>query len=149
MLSVICKELNNWFEKERYIGTFTIENNEITGTYSLQENQYFRIVGSVFNDGVYQYNDELLLTNETFDGAIWAMAIPQEVIALAADIKDWCGKYQSVDSAAMSPFNSESFGGYSYSKGSGGSSSGNIDLSGTWQGAFADRLNGWRKICPY
>ena len=149
MLTELCKEINNWFEKERYIGTFTIENNEITGTYSLQENQYFRIVGSVFNDGVYKYDDSLSLTNETFDGAIWAMAVPREVIALAADIEAWADKYQSIDSAAMSPFNSESFGGYSYSKSSGGSSSGNTDLSGTWQGAFADKLNRWRKICPY
>jgi len=107
----------------------------------LQDGQYFRIVGSVFNDGVYQY-PATGLTDETFDGAIWAMAIPSEVIALASDIEAWKEKYQSIDSPAMSPYNSESFGGYSYSKSSGGSD----DLSGTWQGAFADRLNHWRKI---
>ena len=146
MLTVLCKEINNWFECAKFFDDFTIENNVITGNYSLQENQYFRIVGSVFNDGVYKYDDELVLVDETFKGAIWAMAVPQEVIALAADIKAWSDKYQSLDSAAMSPFNSESFGGYSYSKSSGGSSSGNVDLSGTWQGAFADRLNHWRKI---
>lgn len=146
MLTELCKEINNWFEYAKFFGTFTIENNVITGSYSLQENQYFRIVGSVFNDGVYKFDDDLELEDETFNGAIWAMAVPQEVIALAGDIKEWSDKYQSVDSAAMSPFNSESFGGYSYSKSSGASSSGNVDLSGTWQGAFADRLNHWRKI---
>lgn len=146
MLTELCKEINNWFEKKMYIGQFTIEDSVITGNYSLQENQYFRIVGSVFNDGVYQFNDDLELIDETFKGGIWAMAVPKEVIALAADIKDWTDKYQTVDSVAMSPFNSESFGGYSYSKSSGGSTSGNVDLSGTWQGAFADRLNHWRKI---
>lgn len=145
MLTELCKEINNWFEYAKFFGTFTIENNVITGTYSLQENQYFRIVGSVFNDGVYQFGDADL-EDETFTGAIWAMAVPKEVIALADDIKEWTDKYQSIDSVAMSPFNSESFGGYSYSKSSGGSSSGNVDLSGTWQGAFADRLNHWRKI---
>ena len=145
MLTELCKEINNWFEYAKFFGTFTIENNVITGSYSLQENQYFRIVGSVFNDGVYQFGDADL-ENETFTGAIWAMAVPKEVIALADDIKAWSDKYQSIDSVAMSPFNSESFGGYSYSKSSGGSSSGNVDLSGTWQGAFADRLNHWRKI---
>ena len=145
MLTELCKEINNWFEYAKFFGTFTIENNVITGNYSLQENQYFRIVGSVFNDGVYQFGDADL-EDETFTGAIWAMAVPKEVIALASDIKDWSDKYLGVDSAAMSPFNSESFGGYSYSKSSGGSSSGNVDLSGTWQGAFADRLNHWRKI---
>ena len=146
MLTVLCKEINNWFEYVKFIGEFTIENNEITGPYSLQDNQYFRIVGSVFNDGVYKYDDKIKLEDETFRGAIWAMAVPKEVIALAADIKNWTDKYQTVDSAAMSPFNSESFGGYSYSKSSGGSTSGKVDLSGTWQGAFADRLNHWRKI---
>lgn len=145
MLTELCKEINNWFEYAKFFGTFTIENNVITGSYSLQENQYFRIVGSVFNDGVYQFGDADL-EDETFTGAIWAMAVPKDVIALAADIKDWSDKYLGVDSAAMSPFNSESFGGYSYSKSSGGSSSGNVDLSGTWQGVFADRLNHWRKI---
>ena len=146
MLTELCKEIKNWFEYAKFFGTFTIENNVITGSYSLQENQYFRIVGSVFNDGVYKYDENLTLIDETFKGAIWAMAVPSEVIALANDIKEWSDKYLSIDSVAMSPFNSESFGGYSYSKSSGGSSSGNVDLSGTWQGAFADRLNHWRKI---
>lgn len=146
MLTELCKEINNWFEYAKFFGTFTIEDNVITGNYSLQDGQYFRIVGSVFNDGVYKFGDELDLADETFTGAIWAMAVPKEVIALADDIKDWSDKYLGVDSAAMSPFNSESFGGYSYSKSGGSSSSGNVDLSGTWQGAFADRLNHWRKI---
>lgn len=145
MLTELCKELNNWFDQRRFFGTFSIENNQIDGSFSLQKNQYFRIVGSVFNDGVYKYSDDLELEDENFTGAIWAMAIPPEVVALAADIKAWAEKYQSVDSVAMSPFNSESFGGYSYSK-SGGSGAGNTDLSGTWQGTFADRLNRWRKI---
>ena len=145
MLTELCKELNNWFDKEKYFGTFTIANNEITGNYSLQENLFFRIVGSDLNDGVNKFGD-MDLEDETFDGAIWAMAVPNEVIALADDIEAWTDKYMGVDSPAMSPFNSESFGGYSYSKSSGGSSSGNVDLSGTWQGAFADRLNHWRKI---
>lgn len=146
MLTELCKEINNWFEYAKFFGTFTIEDNVITGNYSLQDGQYFRIIGSVFNDGVYRFGDELDLEDETFTGAIWAMAVPKEVIALADDIKDWSDKYLGVDSAAMSPFNSESFGGYSYSKSGGSSSSGNVDLSGTWQGAFADRLNHWRKI---
>lgn len=146
MLTTLCKEINNWFDYARFFGEFTIEDDMITGPYSLQENQYFRIVGSVFNDGVYKYDSKLKLVDETFNGAVWAMAVPKEVEALASEIQAWTDKYQNIDSAAMSPFNSESFGGYSYSKSSGGSASGNVDLSGTWQGAFADRLNHWRKI---
>lgn len=147
MLSELCKEINNWFNysQPKYFGQFVVLNGVLIGDFDLQDGQYFRIVGSTFNDGVHQY-PATELDDETFEGAVWAMAIPKEVIALAAEIEAWKDKYQNVDSPAMSPYNSESFGGYSYSKGGGASSSGNVDLSGTWQGAFADRLNHWRKI---
>lgn len=143
MLSELCHELRNYFETDKYFGAFKIEDNVITGDFILQEGQYFRIVGSVFNDGVYCYDDNLDLKDEEFGGALWAMAVPLEVIALASEIEEWNNLYGGVDSQNMSPFNSESFGGYSYSKDGGGSSS---DGTGTWQKAFASRLNNWRKI---
>lgn len=147
MLSELCHELNNWFDKERIIGDVTIEDGKVTDSLFLskiQPNQYFRIVGSVFNDGVYQYTDELTLTDETFRGGLWLMAIPKDVLDLADDIKAWCDKYESVDSVAMSPFQSESFGGYSYSKASGGSADGST--SPTWQSTFAKKLKLWRML---
>lgn len=149
MLSELCKEINNWFNynQPKYFGDFVISNGELTGDYGLQDGQYFRIAGSIFNDGVHKY-PATDLSDETFNGALWAMAIPSEVIALADEIEAWKAKYQSLDSPAMSPYNSESFGGYSYSKSGGASASGTVDLSGTWQGAFADRLNQWRRIRP-
>ena len=140
-----CEELHNWFDVDRIFGTFTISNGEITVPDGyLQENQYFRIVGSVFNDGVYKYPSNELI-DETFDGAVWAMAVPPAVIALANEIGEWQKKYGGVNSVLMSPYQSESFGGYSYSKSGGGSGDG-TSLSGTWQGAFSSRLNRWRKI---
>ena len=149
MLSELCKELNNWFNynQPKYFGDFVISDGALTKDYGLQEGQYYRIVGSLFNDGVHKHGEEEL-TDEMFNGALWAMAVPNDVIALAAEIDAWKEKYQSLDSPSMSPYNSESFGGYSYTKSSGASSSGNVDLSGTWQGTFADRLNHWRKIRP-
>ena len=149
MLSELCKELNNWFNynQPKYFGDFVIDDGELLTECDLQDGQYYRIVGSLFNDGVHQHPADDL-TDEMFSGALWAMAIPSEVIALADEIDAWKAKYQSLDSPSMSPFDSESFGGYSYSKSSGRSSSGNVDLSGTWQGVFADRLNHWRKIRP-
>ena len=146
MLYEICTEINNFFDTKKYIGKFTIENGSLHGSIDLAEGQYFRIVGSTFNDGVYKYGDRNELVDEEFHGAIWAMAVPQAVIALAEDIKAWREKYEAVDSVNMSPYNSESFGGYSYSKNGGGGSS---DGAGTWQKAFSNRLNAWRKICPY
>ena len=145
MLSELCKELNNWFDKKRYFGEFTISNNEITGDFELQENQYFRIVGSVFNDGVYIYDSSLVLTDETFTGAIWAMTVPPSVIDLSERISAWVTQYGEMVSA---PYQSESFGGYSYTKASGANSGqGNTP---TWQSCFAGELNNWRKTrCHY
>lgn len=150
MISELCKELRNWFDRDQphLHGAFEIKNGVIQDedfTDIIKTNQYFRITGSIFNDGVYQYNDELELTDELFVGSVNLMAIPSEVLSLSEDIDAWKEKYLNLDSEAMSPFNSESFGGYSYSKsGAGGSDSG--FGSSTWQGVFASRLNKWRKI---
>lgn len=151
MLEELCRELNNWFDeksdgsKNRHFGTFVISNRQIDlSDTDIKAGQYYRIVGSVYNDGVYQYGINGLY-DEEFDGAIWIMSIPQEVVNLSNEIDAWKAKYQTLDSPSMSPFNSESFGGYSYTKSS-GSSNGNAALSGTWQGAFSSRLSKWRKI---
>ena len=124
MIEEICRELNNWFDENpkdgsnnRYFGNFIITDGTLDlSEIDLKNGQYFRIVGSTFNDGVYQY-PATGLTDEEFFGAVWAMAVPPSVIALIAEIEAWQDKYGGVDSQAMSPFTSESFGGYSYSKG--------------------------------
>lgn len=143
MLAELCQELHNWFEVEKFFGEFEIVDGSLI-VDGLQQGQYFRIIGSVFNDGVYQY-PATDLTDEVFDGAVWAMAIPSEVVALAAAIDEWRAKNETADSAAMSPFQSESFGGYSYTKGSGGNSSGGGSGVG-WQEVFCNKLNRWRKM---
>lgn len=147
MLTELCQELRNWFEKEKYFGTFTIEGGQLADCSYLQDGQYFRIVGSVFNDGVHQLPNDVLV-DETFEGAVWAMAVPPTVVALADKIAEWNSKYAGINSQLLSPFQSESFGGYSYSKGSGGSSGGTGSGSSipTWKSVFADDLNNWRKI---
>ena len=148
MMTEICQYLHNWFEKTRIFGKFSISENNITSLdgkeIGLIEGQYFRIVGSLLNDGVHQYPPEEL-KDESFDGAIWSMAIPPAVLSLSEEIDAWQKKHGSVDSVAMSPYNSESFGGYSYSKSSGGSSESGGGNAG-WQSAFAYRLNQWRKL---
>ena len=150
MLTEICQEIRNWFDKDRYFGTFKIEDGVLTnedGTaLPLVADQYYRIIGSVFNDGVHKVGASSYLKDEIFDGAIWAMAIPPQVIALATEIEAWQDKNGGVASVNMSPYNSESFGGYSYSKSGGGAASGGDSGAGTWQGAYAKRLNMWRKI---
>ena len=149
MLTELCQELRNWFERDKYFGTFTIEGGQLADCSFLQDGQYYRVIGSVFNDGVHKWPDDDL-QDESFKGAIWAMAVPPTVIALSDKIDEWQDKYDTVDGANMTPYNSESFGGYSYSKGGGSSGNGNSQNRGngapTWQSMFFNELNNWRKI---
>lgn len=143
MLTELCQELKNWFEREKYFGTFTIESGEIAmPDGSLQDGQFFRVIGSVFNDGVHKYN-EGGLTDEVFKGAIWAMAVPPAVIELSERIDEWQDKYGD---SVSSPYSSETFGGYSYTKASAGQGNANSGSSPTWQSTFANDINRWRKI---
>lgn len=147
MLSEVCRYLNNWFDDGRTFGTFTIEDGSILDV-DLQGGQYFRIVDSVFNDGVYQY-PTTALKDEVFHGAVWALKIPPEIIAISDEIDAWKEKYLGADSAALGPFASESFGGYSYTKGT--TADGKV-AGGDWTqvSGFTSRLNGWRKPrCRY
>lgn len=144
VLTELCQEIRNYFERERHTGTFEITGGNITADF-LQDGQYYRIAGSVFNDGVHQYplGD---LRSETFTGFVDALAIPAPVIKLATEIAEWREKNEAADSANMSPFQSESFGGYSYSKGSANRSSGSSGGSLSWKDVFSARMNAWRKL---
>lgn len=138
MLEQVLTHIHNWFQVGIYPRTYTISNGGVTLPF-LQDGQYFRIVGSLFNDGLHQYGPSMeLLQDETFDGAVWALAIPKAVVELAGEIAAWQAKYKdTVDS----PYTSESFGGYSYSKASSADGS-----PGGWQAAFRARLNPYRKL---
>ena len=138
IITEICAELRNYFEvpNGRHFGKFEIRGGSIAPLDFLQDGQYFRIIGSLFNDGVHQYPASDL-TDETFHGAVWSMAVPPAVIDLAAEIEE----YNKSDAGKASPYTSESFGGYSYTKAT--------DASGApigWQKAFASRLNNWRRL---
>ena len=138
MLEQVLRHLNNWFLVDIHEGTFTVENGSITLPFLLT-NQYFRICGSVFNDGLHKY-PAADLTDETFTGTVWALAVPKAVVTLSEDIAAWEEKNGE---AVASPYQSESFGGYSYTKRSAGSDSGTLN---GWQDAFRGRLNDWRKL---
>ena len=140
ILSELCQELKNWFcdEADIHYGEYTIADGALSLPF-LIDGQYFRIAGSVLNDGVYKYGEELNLKDETFTGAIWAMKIPPSVIDLATEIDAWIEKNGE---AASSPYQSESWGGYSYSLKSGGAESGSVD----WRTVFCGSLNRWRKL---
>lgn len=141
MLEEILRYLKNWFVVPDgiHFDEYTVADGSIELPF-LQSGQYFRIVGSVFNDGVYEYGDDVDdLVAETFEGAVWALAIPPALISLAAEIEAWQTKNGD---AVAGPYTSESFGGYSYTKATDTETGGAI----TWQTAFRPRLAKWRKI---
>lgn len=139
MLEQVLMHLNNWFLVPGGIheDAYTIKDGSIALPF-LQNGQYFRICGSVFNDGLHRY-PAADLTDEAFEGAVWTLAVPQAVSSLANEIDAWETKNGA---AAVGPYQSESFGGYSYTKATDTHTGGAV----TWQSAFRSRLNAWRKL---
>lgn len=140
MLEAVLIHLKNWFVVPHGVheGVYNIQNSTLELPF-LQEGQYYRICGSVFNDGLHKYGDIAdKLQNETFTGTVWALAIPKSVISLSADIAAWQEKNGD---AAHSLYSSESFGGYSYTKATDGTGH-----TATWETAFRSQLNPYRQM---
>ena len=139
MLEQILQHLRNWFLIPGGIheGTYTTEGGGIDLPF-LQDGQYFRICGSVFNDGLHCYPCSDLKA-ETFKGTVWALAVPQAVVSLSEEINAWQEKNGE---ASVGPYQSESFGGYTYTRATDEISGGAV----TWENAFRKRLNQWRKL---
>lgn len=145
MLEAICAHIHNWFTDEADIhsGAWTISGGTIDLSGVVIPGQYFRIVGSALNDGVYQAPASGL-DDETFTGEIWPMKVPRGVRQLAADIGQWQDKYGA---AMASPFQSENVTGvYSYTKQGGKTSQGASGDADGWKTIFRSRLNQWRKL---
>ena len=144
MLEAVLTHLKNWFVVPRGVheGIYKIENGSLELPF-LQNGQYYRICGSIFNDGLHKYGDEAdKLQNETFSGTVWALAIPKAVVELSAKIEEWQSKNGD---AVASPYSSESFGGYSYTKAT-DSTTGAV---ATWETVFRNQLNPYRQIREY
>ena len=136
-----CEEVNNYFDQVRIFGTFEIKNGSLDLSDSdVKNGQYIRIVGSTFNDGVHPY-PVYGLKDEKFRGAVWAMAVPSSVIAQITEINQWEATNQST---LNSPYQSESFGGYSYTL-----KTENAEGGLNWQTHFRRKLDRWRKVRAY
>ncbi len=141
MLERVCEHIHNWFTDPEDIraGEYAIEGGSMDLPFVLP-GQYFRIVGSVMNDGVYLH-PATGLADETFQGEIWPMKVPGAVRTLAAEIAAWQEKYGE---AMASPYQSESvIGVYSYARSAGLERNAGADA---WQGAFKGRLDAWRRL---
>lgn len=146
MIGEICAEIRNYFVKEGdiHIGDWSISNGTISPALDLPTS-YFRIVGSRLNDGVHEVLADDLV-DEEFHGGIWVMSPPADFLKLVEEIAEWQRRNGSVDSQSMSPYQSESFGGYSYSKATGGSNGSSGSAVPTWQATYASRLNLYRRV---
>lgn len=139
MLEQVLSEIHNWFQQDIVPGTYTIQDGGVTLPF-LRNGQYFRICGSVLNDGLHRYGPDMPpLEDETFTGAVWALAVPRAVVELAGEIAAWQEKYGE---ASMGPYSSESKADYSYSKAADPQTGGAV----MWQSAFRSRLNPYRKL---
>lgn len=141
MIERICGFIHNYFVDKIIEDTFTIADGGIS-LPSAKAGQYFKIVGSALNDGIYQY-PTIDLIDETFTGAIWLMNVPNAVRKIADEAERLLEKHGD---ALNSPYTSESvIGAYSYTKAAGASQGGDAWLFGR-DGIFGSRLNQWRKI---
>ena len=145
-LDELCAEVRNYFvnnpQNDIIRGEFNVSNGSLA-CQAIGYGQYYRILGSRYNDGIHKHGFELL-DDEEFAGEVWLMSVPRDFIALAHDIEEWNDKTGTV---LNSPYTSESFGGYTYSKPTGTSSNGGIGAY-NWKNQFATRLSRWRKVMP-
>ena len=152
MLEQVCAHVHNYFTRTARPGTYAITNGTLTLDF-LREGQRFHIVGSDLNDGVYTWhadgikNDDdtaaATLADEEFAGTILPMAVPRAFIDLCAEIAAWVAQYGK---NALSPYQSEDvIGVYSYTKAGASTAAGANGAAGTWESAFAARLNPYRR----
>ena len=141
MIERICAHIHNDFTSRDTAvpGEYTIEGGLLQADVGLADGQFYRLDGSLFNDGIHQWPDPLL-RDETFTGTIWPMRVPPALVALAAEIEAWQAQYGEV---MASPYTSESvIGAYSYTKGQ----TGGVGGADAWQAVFKSRLNQWRRL---
>ncbi len=145
VLEDILGHIHNWFDGNIapiVVTDCEIANGELPESVSILSGAWYRIQGSVLNDGLH-LSPSTDLSDETFDGTITILTIPRPLLRLAEEISDWQALYGE---ATNSPYASESFGGYNYTmRGASSSQGGSGGLTG-WREVFKDRLNQWRKM---
>lgn len=164
-IEALCAETNNYHDTDRVIDDYTIENGRITLPF-LSENQFFRIVGSKWNDGVYVYSQNSFIVRsstweEVMNGNMnwgelrkhkWGELVEHDLVdetfhggiwpmnmpRAFLDLSKKIAEYNASEAAKISPFTSENISGYySYTKGSADANA--------WQNVFKSELRRWRK----
>ena len=143
MLEEILRTLHNWFERDGLVGDFTVAGGALLLPDGfLKDGQYFRVLGSTFNDGLHCWPASDMM-DEDFSGEVRALAVPPAVISLSQEVEEWV---RSNRKALDAPYASESFGGYSYTKENVSVPQGGSYASSGWRAHFRDQLNQWRRL---
>ena len=145
-LEQVLYHIHNWFSYDELNVRCAISDGQLPVSVSIPEGAWYRIEGSLLNDGLHRHPAEDL-RDETFDGTITICAIPNALLDVVEEIEDWQQAYNAGRKKALeSPYTSESFDGYSYNmRDYTGANTASGGLSG-WQAEFASRLRTWRKM---
>jgi len=153
-IRMVVRHLRNAFEISVERGGFTISDGEIALSEKYIIGEWIAITGSTLNNGIYKIvnvngslywlgngTDDAIVCvkNEEFNGAVWRLRLPQDLIDVSKDIAEW------QESPAGKPSNvvSESVVGF-YSKTLATNEDG---APATWESVFSSRLHGnWRKM---
>ena len=136
-METVMQTVHNYFERSALEGTFRLAGNVLTPAPSAP---YVAIRGSAF-DGVYSCQNGYLyglpegLLEEEWTGMVWELFPPAGFVSLCEEISAFDEKNPA---GAML---SESFGDYSYTRGS--------NARGTavnWEQAYGSRLNAYRRM---
>ncbi len=138
----VMRHINNFFERGYRATEYTITGGALEPADLLRPGLWVCITGSFYHDGAWRIDADLRLEDlpentpdETFTGRVWLLAPPPAFLALCDEIAEF------VQKNSVTPYQSESFGEYSYTKAQG---KGGGILS--WQEAFADRLQPYRHM---
>ena len=150
ILEQVLNHIHNWFVYDELdVDGCAIEGGSLPASVPIPEGAWYRIQGSLFNDGLHQHPADDL-TDETFDGKVTVCAIPRVLLNVVDEIADYIDAMNESDAAVRgAKFQSESFGGYTYTiKGDSRADSASGGVSGLtgWQAAFRTDLNPFRKI---
>lgn len=125
--------LRNFFPGRKWeFSDYAISGGEIV-LGGLWVGDYYLIEGSQRNDGVHVYGDHDLLP-EVFSGSVTELKIDNQLLKKWERINRWCSENEKL---IRSPYQSESFGGYSYTKNA---------VTTDWKSVFANDLRPWRKL---
>ena len=143
MLTEICAYLHNYFDYERHSGEISIVGGVISCNgkeITLDEGQYFALFRSRIPLGVFN----VVPADKNFVGSVWLMDVPEAVLDANTWAEEWKAKNGGAGSEANSAFQSESFGGYSYNKGTNSSGKGGMSIFDNAQ--FSRMLAPYRKL---